>query len=155
MKAQVQKEAKQCWSFRGGMTFKVWIIIKERIIIILRLPHNKAFHQLHINHMVIEEIKQLPHESVYWINLNADTANTIKNWPIYLDFKATQPKERTLSHNIPERSWESVRADIFSINNWHPIHIVDYYRKFPVIKQKYSFSADNLFYFQNMAFPEK
>ena len=49
-----------------------------------------------------------------------------------------------LSYEIPGKTWECVRTDIFSINNMHYLFTVDYHRKFPVIKQVKGFSADNL-----------
>ena len=68
----------------------------------------------------------------------------MKNCPICLDFQATQPKDRTLSHEIPGISWESVGANIFTIKNKHCLSIVDYHSKFPVMKQVEGLSADNL-----------
>ena len=51
--------------------------------------------------------------------MNAAIEETVKNFPIYLDFQATQPKVKTMPHEILGRLWESVRTDIFSINNRH------------------------------------
>ena len=56
---------------------------------------------------------QLAHESIYWINMNAEIEDTIRNWPLCLDFQAASPKDMTLSHEIQGRLWESVVADIF------------------------------------------
>ena len=53
-------------------------------------------------------------------------------------------RTKTKTHEIPGRSWESVRADIFTINNKCYHCIVDYHSNFLVIKQVEGFSADNL-----------
>ena len=45
---------------------------------------------------------------------------------------------------IPGRLWEYVGVDIFPINNKHFLCIVDYYSKFPVMKQVELFSTDNV-----------
>ena len=45
---------------------------------------------------------------------------------------------------IPERPWESVGADIVSINKKYYLCIVDYHSKFPIINQVEGFSAVNL-----------
>ena len=49
-----------------------------------------------------------------------------------------------MSCEIPGRVWESVGADIFTINNNHYLCIVDYHHKFWVMEQVGGFSADNL-----------
>ena len=61
--------------------------------------------------MVIEKTDLLPCESVYWLNMNADTGNTVKQYGTCLDFQHTQP------HELPSKLWEIVGADMFSINS--------------------------------------
>ena len=40
--------------------------------------------------------------------------------------------------------WESLRADIFTINKKHYLCIVDYHSKFPTVKQLVGFTTDKL-----------
>ena len=49
-----------------------------------------------------------------------------------------------MSHEIPGRLWESVGADIFTIDNKCYLHIVDYHSKFPIIEQVEGFGTENL-----------
>ena len=74
----------------------------------------KALDQLHVSHMGKQKTGLLACASIYWININADIENYIKIVPICLNSQVTQPKDKTLLH-------ESVRPDIFSINNKHYI----------------------------------
>ena len=53
--------------------------------------------------MGIEKTKLLAHESVYWSSINADIKNYIKHCATCLEFQQTQPKEKTIHHNIPLR----------------------------------------------------
>ena len=66
--------------------------------------------------MGMEKTRLLACESVHWININADMENTIENFLVCFNFQATQPKGKTLSHEITGRPGESLGADIFSIN---------------------------------------
>ena len=63
----------------------------------------EGLNQLHVNNMDVGMIRLLAHDPIYWINLNNDIENYINNCPICLEFQATQPKDKTLSHG---RSWE-------------------------------------------------
>ena len=99
----------------------------KRIIIPAWLQ-GKKYNQQHMNHMGIEKRRLLVHQSIYWINMNAaDIEEMLKNCHKCLDFQATQPKYKTTSHEIPGRPWESVQADIITINNKYYLCIVDYH----------------------------
>ena len=55
------------------------IALKGKIIIIIpALLQEKALKQLHIKHIVIAKTRLLAHKSIYWINMNADTEDTVK-----------------------------------------------------------------------------
>ena len=65
-----------------------------------------------------------------------------------------------MSHKIPERPWEPVRADIFTINNRFYLYVVYYHSRVPIVKQIDAFSADNLItaikiIFSEYGFPNK
>ena len=72
------------------------------------------------------------------------TLKVLLKFPLSLEFQPTQPKNKTLSPEIPGRLMDSVGADIFSINIKHYLGIVYYHGTFLVIKQIEDFIADNL-----------
>ena len=49
-----------------------------------------------------------------------------------------------MSHKIPGGFWESLGAELFTVDNRHYLCIVHYHSKFPVIKQVGGFNTDNL-----------
>ena len=71
-----------------------------------------------MNHMGIKT-RLLPYEYVYWVNINYDITNAIKNCLAYLEFQATQPKGKLIQHDIPVKLWKTLAADIFMLNNKH------------------------------------
>ena len=62
-------------------------------------------------------MKLLVHKSVYCINTNTDTENTVKQCATCQDYQNTYPQEKTIPHELPAKPWEIVDADIFFINN--------------------------------------
>ena len=72
-----------------------------------------------------------------------------------LDFQATLPKDKSISHEIPMCLLESVGADIFIINSKHYICIEDYYSKFTVIKHVKGLSTDNIIQISKVIFGEQ
>ena len=77
-----------------------------------------------------------------------------KNFLTYPEFQEIQSKDKVKSYEIPGRPWESLKADIFTIDNEHYVCIVDYNNKFPVIKQVEGFNTDNLIKILKIIFSE-
>ena len=57
------------------------------------------------------------HESVYWLNINADIENAVRLCTTCLDYQQTHLHEKKpIQHELPCKLWEVVDADIFSIH---------------------------------------
>ena len=67
--------------------------------------------------MGIEKISLLMTESEYWVNMNANIEQTVKQCHVYLEYQYTQLCKTTLQYDIPCKLWEVVGADIFMNNN--------------------------------------
>ena len=78
--------------------------MKGSMIIPAGLQDNKV-KQLHLNHIGIDKTKLLAGESIYWINMNADKGETVKDFTTWLDVQVTWPKDKTILHKIPGRLW--------------------------------------------------
>ena len=93
--------------------------------------------------MAIEKTRLLACESLYWVHINANIEDMIK---IFIPHALISRHNLRIKqcHMMPGIPWESVRADIGSINKKHYLCIVDYQSKFPVIKQVEDLSPDNL-----------
>ena len=53
---------------------------------------DKALKQMHLNHMDTKKTRLLACESMYWINMNTDAEETVRNCPTGLDFQAAGSK---------------------------------------------------------------
>ena len=82
--------------------------------------------------------------SIYWVNINNDTENHVKNCSTCLEFQQMQLKEKTIHHDIPMRPWDVIGTDMFQLNNKNYICIIDYHSKFPVVKRMGCLSAESL-----------
>ena len=105
-------EKQSYWSFWDEITVIDWIAMKNKSIIVHASLQNKALNQMHLNHMGIEKTYLLVCQYINWINMKADIEETIKNCPTCLVFQATLHKDKTMSHKISGKLWESVSADI-------------------------------------------
>ena len=82
------------------------------------------------------------YEWIYWLNMNTDIENTVKQCLTCLDYKPYTTAIK--NHELPTKWWEIVDADIFSIINETLLCIVYYYSTFLVVKRADGLSADDL-----------
>ena len=61
-----------------------------------------------------------------------------------MEYHQTQPKEKTIHHDILLRPWEVLGADMFQLDNKNYLCVVDYHSKFAVIKRIEGLSAESL-----------
>ena len=120
------------------------VIMKGRCLIIPKALKQQVLDQLHVNHMGTEKTNLLVHESVYFVNINNDIENYIKNCTMHLTFQQVRPKEKIIHHDIPVRPWDVVGTDMFHINNKNYLCIIDYHSKFLAVKKARGLSANCL-----------
>ena len=78
-----------------------------------------------------EKMKLLVCESVYWVNMNDDIEEHIKDCMTCLTFQQTQPKDKMIHHYFLAKPQEVIGADIFTLNNKHYLCIIDNHSKSP------------------------
>ena len=100
--------------------------------------------QLNSNHRGKEYFRLLAHELVYWINMNKDIVNTVKQSVTCKEYQHTQPNEKTIPHEMPYKPWEVVGTDIITIKKNTLLFIIDYYNKIPVVKKPDGLLVDKL-----------
>ena len=81
---------------------------------------------------------------MFWVNINKYIENHVKSCSTCLRFQQTQPKEKTIHHDILLRPWEVLGADVFQLNNKNYLCVVDYHSKFLVIKRIEGLSEKSL-----------
>ena len=81
---------------------------------------------------------------MYWVNINNDIENQVKNCSTFLEFQQTQPEEKAVYYDILLTPWEVLGVDIFQFNSKKYLCLVDYHSKFLVIKRMEGLSAESL-----------
>ena len=125
----------------------MWIIIPEEL--------QKQALEWHINHMGIgKQTRLLACESFYWIYMNANIENIVKKLFYMWWFSAdAAQRKKHLSWNIGNMRETNWNRHVFSVQK-HYLCIKHYHRKFPVIKERETLSADSLILACNGLFSE-
>ena len=103
-KDELQTDIRPYWPYRDKLVVIDSNLLKDWCIIIPDSLKHQVLTQLHINHMGIEKMKLLAHESMFRHNINANIEAYIKLCAACLEFQQTQPKEKLTHHDIPLRA---------------------------------------------------
>lgn len=68
-------------------------------------------------------------DTVWWPGLSSQINELVKNCTICIKERA-HPVEPLMPSELPERPWQKVGADLFTLNNSKYILLVDYYSRF-------------------------
>ena len=142
------------WPMRHELAMIDGVAIKGKHVIIPSQLQTQILRQLHSSHMGIEKMGLLAHKSVYWVNMNADIENAVKQFHLSIEYQNTKPQEKTTPYEVLSKPSEVGSADIFMINNDVLLCIADYYSRFLVIKVLKSLLAEDLIQVTKVSFSE-
>ena len=85
--------------------------------------------------MGLESALRFSREVVFWPGLNSQLKDLIQKCEVCCSLHAKQPREPLQPHPLPERPWEVIGADLFSLETSTFLVTVDYYSGFWEIDQ--------------------
>ena len=88
---------------------------------------------IHESHLGVQKCQANAREVLFWPNMLSDIKMTVSKCEICTALRPDQPKEPLLSHQIPDRPWQKLAADIMTWQNKDYLVVTDYYSKFPEI----------------------
>ena len=88
---------------------------------------------IHEGHLGMEKCKSLARQCVYWPGINRDIEHIVSSCAICQSHRKRQASESLMPHPIPERPWQKIGADIFTLRRKDYLLVVDYYSKFPEV----------------------
>ena len=68
---------------------------------------------IHQGHFGLENSKKRVRQALFWLLINNEIEDMIKNCPTCLTFRNRQPSEPTVKHPIPQEPWTKLAADLF------------------------------------------
>ena len=86
---------------------------------------------IHESHLGIEKCKSRARAVVYWNGMSSAIERMVAKFSVCLKHQRENQKELLLPHEVPQRPWQKLGADIFELNSNSYIVVVDYYSKYP------------------------
>ena len=123
----VPKEVSQYFNVRDELAVQDGIIFKGQRCVIPQTLRQKVKEKIHSAHIGIQGCLRRAREVVYWPSMNQEITDYIEHCDTCNMF-ANQPKrEPLIIHDVPERPWQKVGCDIFTLDEKDFLCTVDYY----------------------------
>ena len=82
----------------------------------------KILQKLHGNNMGIEKTQVSACELVYFMNINADIKNIVKQCATHMGYQQTQPYEKIIPYEMLHKPWEVGGVNISTIKSYIIVH---------------------------------
>ena len=109
------------------------IILKGSKMVIPSTMRKAILNKIHKGHLGIEKSRRRARETVYWPGMNSDISQMIDNCTVCLQFKPLQVKEPLIPHEVPNRPWQRVGADLCTFDGKEYLVVSDYYSLYPEV----------------------
>lgn len=132
---EIPTDIREYWDYRDEISVYDGLLLKgERIIIPTNLRQNMLT-QLHYGHLGMRKTSLRAKSTIFWPKINKEIETICQSCGICEKYQKSQTKETLLQHEIPTEAWDTLGTDLFHCNGREFVIIVDYYSKYPVVKE--------------------
>ena len=82
--------------------------------------------KIHEGHLGIELCRRRAKSSIYWPGMSKDIETEVQKCATCQKYKNKQQKETLISHEIPQKPYTKVGADLFTLFSKDYLLVVDY-----------------------------
>ena len=132
---ELPPDLRQYWSYRDELTINDGIILKGNRVLIPKQMQPEILQKLHTSHLGQQKTKLLARGCVFWNNINKDIDRMVQSCTRCQENQPAQTSEPLQPHDIPTKPWNTVATDLFEFKGKQWLIVVDYYSKYPVVRQ--------------------
>ena len=125
--SSVPKDVSEYFNGTDELVVQDGIIFKGQRCVIPEILRQKVKEKIHRGHIGIQGCLRRAHEVVYWPSMNHEITDYIEHC-VTCNMYATHPqREPLIVHDEPERPWQKVGCDIFTLDEKDYLCTVNYY----------------------------
>ncbi len=122
--------AQPYFAIRHELSLQDGIVLKSDKVVVPKSARAQIRTELHSAHLGLESTLRRARESVYWPGMATELKDTIARCEPCNIYSRQQPKEPLKSYEIPDRPWERIAIDFFTVDGKDYMVTVDYYSDF-------------------------
>ena len=118
------------FNYRDELTMENGIILRGERIVIPKALQRDMKEKVHSGHIDVNASLRRARTYIFWPGMSAEIRQYVGNCNTCSSFQAKQPTQPLYLHPTPERPWQKLGIDIFTIQNRNYLVTVDYYSQF-------------------------
>eukprot|EP00057_Strongylocentrotus_purpuratus_P027755 XP_011682229.1 PREDICTED: uncharacterized protein K02A2.6-like [Strongylocentrotus purpuratus] len=115
---------------RDELSISDGLIFRGERVVIPNSMRKGMIERLHSSHLGESSCLKRARECLYWPNMNSEVKNYIQRCDVCRAMGTRQQKEPLQQHEVPDRPWAKVGADLFVLDSRNYLVITDYYSNF-------------------------
>ena len=115
------------WRIRDEIHCEDDLLFAGEKLVVPNAMKGEMLSMLHEGHMGIEKCRASGREIMFWPNMSADIEETVAHSATCATFRRQNNKQPMIPHEIPDRPWAKVGADMFSFKDHVYLVVVDYF----------------------------
>ena len=119
---------------RDDLVYCDGLLFRDNRIVVPNKMRKQMVNKIHESHQGIVKSKQRARTILFWPGMNGDIEDAVSSCVACQENRNSQPAEPMLPHEIPDRPWSKIAADMFHVQGKNFIVVVDYYSKFPEVE---------------------
>ena len=124
---QTPQETRSYWSYRDELSCYDGLMFRGEQLIIPARERANTLEKLHQAHLGIELTLRRARDVIFWPGMSKQITEMVSKCSLCLEHRNSQCKEPMLPHEIPDRPWSQLGADLFELHQENYLLLVDYY----------------------------
>ena len=124
---------RQYWAIQDELHIAEGLIFKGEWVVILLLMRAEMLSKIHESHLGMEKCKARACTIMYWPGMANDIGDYVSKCPASAKFRAKNPREPLVPHEVPQHPWAKLGTDIFEFAGKLYLVVVDYFSKYPEV----------------------
>jgi hypothetical protein len=133
VKGDLPDEVKPYFTFRDDLVFCDGLLFKGNQLVVPKTMHSEMLSRIHESHQGIVKSKRRAREVMFWIGMSAEIEDKVGRCPTCAECRNANTSEPLIPHEMPDRPWAKIGADMCHYKGQEYLVLVDYYSKFPEV----------------------
>lgn len=129
-KCQAAEEIQKYWNYREKISVVDGVLFKGERLIVPAAMRAEMVKRIHESHLGIESCRHRAREVLFWPGMSQRITEMVNSCDVCSTHRKRQTKEPLHPHSIPERPWQKIGVDLFTLDQHEYLLLVDYYSKF-------------------------
>ena len=118
------------WNYRDELTVIDDIVLKGERIVIPKALRQDMLKCIHNGHMGMEKCKRRARDILFWPGMNRHIEEVVSQCNTCQENRMANIKEPLIPHQVPDRPWQFVATDIFTLDEEKYLVVADYYSRY-------------------------